>query len=50
MFPYTEIDNAQTPNMSGSQCDIPSPDIRILTELAVAIITKSCVFSVPHMK
>jgi hypothetical protein len=49
MFLYTALDNGQTPNMSGCQCDIPLPDIRILTELAVAIITKSCVFSVPHM-
>ena len=50
MFLYTALDNRQTSNMSGCQCYIPPPDIRILTELAVGIIAKSFVFSVPHMK
>lgn len=50
MFLYTVLDNGQIPNMSGFQLHIPSPDIKILTELAVDIITKSCVFSVPHIK
>ena len=41
MFLYTALHNGQTLKMSGCQCDIPSPHIRILTELAVGIITKS---------